>query len=486
LKTAAAGAAAAGIAGTMRGRLLRDLFPPAIAQEPKPINSAIVIGSGFGGLTAAMLLAEMGKQVTVIEKCHRPGGRCQVYTYPNGQHATVAFMEWYDMDEDMWWLVNELGYAKKDYYIWPDATFYNWRDQYNYNTNWTKLINSLPWDDPGGADDELAYEDWCWKNRGQIAEPVDLPPSNYDTFDHTDFETWMLDNYRNDVTEFWGINMGGEFGTAINLQSAGAGVWYSDYWNNDYCYALKDGNYGFIERMVSRLPAGSLVLNKEISSVENTATGVEVTAKGQKYTADVAIVSVDHTAVANIVPELPSERVAALAEQGSSKSYVALQQYSERFWKTVHGMEGWGGYSDMGINHTLTPGNLTTDDETSNQTGTTGILSQYLNEPFSLDYWSSPKGIHPSKRTASQVTDTVLDDMETFWPDARDYLIEGSERVYAWEPYTAMFPPRYVLDGKYAANRIPIGNIYFAAAYIYNAGASSAVLAARDTVSNFT
>ncbi len=36
----------------------------------------LVIGAGIGGITTAALLARHGYEVTVAEKCQRPGGRC--------------------------------------------------------------------------------------------------------------------------------------------------------------------------------------------------------------------------------------------------------------------------------------------------------------------------------------------------------------------------------------------------------------------------
>ena len=39
----------------------------------------VIIGSGFGGLAAAIRLAARGHQVTVVEKRDRPGGRAYVY-----------------------------------------------------------------------------------------------------------------------------------------------------------------------------------------------------------------------------------------------------------------------------------------------------------------------------------------------------------------------------------------------------------------------
>ncbi|HRK60627.1 MAG TPA: FAD-dependent oxidoreductase, partial [Candidatus Kapabacteria bacterium] len=39
----------------------------------------IVIGSGFGGLSAAIRLQAQGHNVTIIEKRDKPGGRAYVY-----------------------------------------------------------------------------------------------------------------------------------------------------------------------------------------------------------------------------------------------------------------------------------------------------------------------------------------------------------------------------------------------------------------------
>jgi len=39
----------------------------------------VIIGAGFGGLSAAALLARDGFDVTVIEKTEQPGGRASVF-----------------------------------------------------------------------------------------------------------------------------------------------------------------------------------------------------------------------------------------------------------------------------------------------------------------------------------------------------------------------------------------------------------------------
>ena len=68
--------------------------PPPVASAP----TAVVIGSGFGGLAAAIRLQARGYQVTVLEKLDAPGGRAYVYrqdgyTFDAGPTIiTVPFM----------------------------------------------------------------------------------------------------------------------------------------------------------------------------------------------------------------------------------------------------------------------------------------------------------------------------------------------------------------------------------------------------------
>ena len=53
--------------------------PPLATQSPGPKPHAVVIGSGFGGLAAAVRLGARGYRVTVLEKLDAPGGRAYVY-----------------------------------------------------------------------------------------------------------------------------------------------------------------------------------------------------------------------------------------------------------------------------------------------------------------------------------------------------------------------------------------------------------------------
>lgn len=63
--------------------------------EPTPRPKALVIGSGFGGLAAAIRLSVMGYEVQVLEQLDGPGGRAYVfaqdgYTFDAGPTIITA------------------------------------------------------------------------------------------------------------------------------------------------------------------------------------------------------------------------------------------------------------------------------------------------------------------------------------------------------------------------------------------------------------
>eukprot|EP01036_Dinobryon_divergens_P041180 gene41180-54556_t len=52
-------------------------LPPETGSDPRP--HAVVIGSGFGGLAAAVRLGARGYRVTVLERLEQYGGRASVF-----------------------------------------------------------------------------------------------------------------------------------------------------------------------------------------------------------------------------------------------------------------------------------------------------------------------------------------------------------------------------------------------------------------------
>src|SRR6478609_7492956 len=52
---------------------------PSLATTRSPRPHAVVIGSGFGGLAAAIRLGARGYRVTVLERLDQAGGRARVF-----------------------------------------------------------------------------------------------------------------------------------------------------------------------------------------------------------------------------------------------------------------------------------------------------------------------------------------------------------------------------------------------------------------------
>jgi monoamine oxidase len=51
----------------------------AANDKGERIMNIVIIGSGFGGLSAAIRLQAQEPQVTIVEKRDKPGGRAYVY-----------------------------------------------------------------------------------------------------------------------------------------------------------------------------------------------------------------------------------------------------------------------------------------------------------------------------------------------------------------------------------------------------------------------
>ena len=74
----------------------------------------IVIGAGFGGLSAAAYLAKAGHEVTVIEKNTWPGGRAQVVEFEGYRFDMGPSWYWMPAEHDRWF--SDLGFDRNDYY----------------------------------------------------------------------------------------------------------------------------------------------------------------------------------------------------------------------------------------------------------------------------------------------------------------------------------------------------------------------------------
>ena len=120
----------------------------------------VVIGSGFGGLYAAIRLQAQGHRVTIIEKRDKPGGRAYVYeqdgfTFDGGPTIITAP-----------WLIHELfescGKRSEDYLkLVPLDPFYNVRFEdgsvFHYNGDRENILRQIREFNPSDVDGYLRF-----------------------------------------------------------------------------------------------------------------------------------------------------------------------------------------------------------------------------------------------------------------------------------------------------------------------------------------
>ncbi len=138
----------------------------------------IVIGSGFGGLSAAIRLQAQGHRVTIVEKRDKPGGRAYVYeqdgfTFDAGPTIITAP-----------WLIDELfslcGKKRADYVkLVPIDPFYNIRFEdgsiFRYNADRESLLRQIHAFNPADVDGYLHYAKEVEKIYEKGFELIDKP-----------------------------------------------------------------------------------------------------------------------------------------------------------------------------------------------------------------------------------------------------------------------------------------------------------------------
>src|SRR5258708_18807313 len=122
----------------------------------------IVIGSGFGGLSAAIRLQAQGHEVTLLEKRDKPGGRAYVYeqdgfTFDGG--PTIITAPWLFRD-----IFASAGKRMDDYVtLVPVEPFYNIRFEdgsvFHYNADRELLLEQIRAFDPADVAGYLRFRE---------------------------------------------------------------------------------------------------------------------------------------------------------------------------------------------------------------------------------------------------------------------------------------------------------------------------------------
>ncbi len=163
--------------GVCNPRVLTEVRTPCRCRSPDQIEMKIVvIGSGFGGIAAALRLCARGHDVTIVEALGDPGGRARVFrqdgfTFDAGPTIITAP-----------WLIDELfalgGGTTKDYVsLVPLDPYYNVRFEdgsvFRYTGRHDEIVEQVRAFNP---DDVAGYERFA-------RETIDIFKAGFDLID---------------------------------------------------------------------------------------------------------------------------------------------------------------------------------------------------------------------------------------------------------------------------------------------------------------
>ncbi|MFN4299090.1 MAG: phytoene desaturase family protein [Thermaurantimonas sp.] len=297
-------------------------------------DKAVVIGSGFAGLSAAISLAHKGYEVTLLEKNNMPGGRARQW-----QKDGFIFdlgPSWYWMPDVFEAFFSKFGKKVSDYYelyrLDPAYKVFFKDDEVEVPADLTKLKNWMEHREPGSAAKldkflkEAAYKyevginDLVYRPGRSIFEFADwrvltgLLKMDLLTNISKHIRSYFNDPYIIQLLEFPVLFLGERawktpaLYSLMNYADLVLGTWYP-----------KGGMYSVVKALVSLAEEKGVTIlyNQEVKSFEISNNQIKaVLTENNRYDADVVVAGADyHHVDQQLLPE-------------------KYRNYSERYWQT--------------------------------------------------------------------------------------------------------------------------------------------------------
>jgi monoamine oxidase len=315
------GSAAAGTALLLSG-------PRALAQRAKPSGkSVIVIGAGFGGLTAAFELLAAGYDVTVLEARDRISGR--VITFDN--FVPGRFVEGggelIGSNHPLW-----AAYAKKfgleflevpeSDAAWPVVIDNKLLSEEEAVPLWEGLDDIL---ESIGGDAGPILADTPWDSPGASKLDMTTVPEKVMSVDVPELAKRAI------IADFVSeTGVPSERQSYLALLTAVKGGSLEKYWTETQVFHCKGGNQQLAQRLAAEIGAERILLNLPASEVTiGTERVVVACADGRSFTADDAILTVPPSVWDNIKFDPPLPAVLRPQMGHNVKYLISLKN---RFW----------------------------------------------------------------------------------------------------------------------------------------------------------
>jgi len=414
-------------------------------------KSAVVVGAGLAGLTAAYELEQNGYLVTVLEAKNTVGGRVGSLTMGE-QHGEIGgeFIDGESVHTEIHRYANQFSVEITDAGYWGEI------ESGAYYID-GQLITYSEFDenyDEVTVNEYYRFYDELYLLADIIQDPKDpLLAEDATLYDQMNMQTWINNLNLEPAAKLLAEHtIRGEFDEPSEVSVlfiAQHSKVYEIVEDDDIeVFRFLKGGKAFTSAFTNNIE-GEILLEHPVTAITQSNDEVTIIAADKEFVADVVVVTVPLKVLNYIefTPSLPENIINAANELNYGAHTKVLLHYSKRFWLD----QGLGG-------ETLVTGLPIgwTWETTERQAGEAGILVTYTSGDFSM---------MQKDWTDQDIIENKLTQIEMLYPDSTQHFVEASVHDWINDDWTKggflAYGPGQITQ-YWGLFKDPVGRIYFA------------------------